>query len=189
MASSSADRIRIASRYSAALFDLASEKKQLDAVRRDLDGVAQLLEASTGFNRLIESPVATREEQARAVDAVLSALGAAKLTRDFFRTLAENRRLAVTPWIIRHYHEKLMESRNETSAQVVSAYALSADQILALKAALKKATGRREVHVEATEDPQILGGVVVKVDGKMFDNSIATKINLLAGSMKSGVQA
>lgn len=176
-------------RYAQALFDLATEKKQLDAVKKDLDAVAGAYANSEDFRRLTESPAVSRDNKTKGIDAVLGSVKASALTRDFFRVLAENRRMAVTPFVVDEFNMRLAESRNEATAQVTSAYALSAAQLKELEAALKKATGRSAVHIVTKEDPEILGGVVIHVDGKMFDNSIASKINRLARDMKAQVQA
>ncbi|MCH2548110.1 MAG: ATP synthase F1 subunit delta [Alphaproteobacteria bacterium] len=189
MSSSSADYRLIAARYAQALFDLALEKKQLDAVKKDLDAVAEAYANSEDFRRLSESPALTREEKIAGIEAILSANKASQLTRDFFRTLAENSRLAVTSYVVSEFNKRLAESRNEATAQVTSAYALSAKEVKQLQDALKKATGRDAIHVVTKEDPEILGGVIIHVDGKMFDNSIASKINRLASAMKTQVQA
>lgn len=187
MSASSADSRRIAARYAQALFDLASEKKQLDAVKKDLDAVAQAYADSHDFRRLLESPALSREAKEKGVAALLGKANA--LTRDFFRVLAENRRMAATPFVVDAFGALLAQSRNEATALVTSAYPLKPAQLKELEAGLKKATGRSAVHIETKEDPEILGGVVIHVDGKMFDNSIATKINRLARDMKTQVQA
>ncbi|MGB1539811.1 MAG: ATP synthase F1 subunit delta, partial [Rickettsiales bacterium] len=111
MSTSSADLRRIAARYVSALFALASEKKQLDAVKKDLDAVGAALNDSEDFRRLLSSPVMSRDEQAAGVEAVLTKMKATPLTRNFFRTLAENRRLDTTPWIVKRFDETLAESR------------------------------------------------------------------------------
>lgn len=189
MSISSAESRRVAVRYARALFDLASGKNQLDAVKNDLDAIAAAYAESDDFRHVLESPSLSREQRQQGVDAVLNAIKAAQLTRDFFRVLAENRRMGVAPFVAAEFNRLLAESRNETTAEVVSAYALTAAQVKALQASLQKATGRDAVHVVTRENPEILGGVVVHVDGKMYDNSIATKINRLASAMKSQVQA
>jgi F-type H+-transporting ATPase subunit delta len=186
---SSADSRRIAVRYAQALFDLASEKKQIDAVKNDLDAVATAYANSEDFRRLVESPAVTRDEKIAGIDAILDLAKASTLTHDFFRTLAANRRMAVTAFVVDEFNRLLAESRNETTAQVTSAYALSAAQIKELQESLKTSTGRSAVHIVTKEDPEILGGVIVHVDGKMFDNSIASKISRLASAMKTQVQA
>lgn len=187
MSTSSSELRRIAKRYAQALFDLASEKKQLDAVKKDLDAVAAAYADSADFRRLVESPAITRDDKEKGAAAVLSKMSA--LTRDFFRVLAENRRMAVTPFIVDAYGKLLAESRNEATAIVTSAFPLKPAQIKELQDGLKKATGRNAVHIQTKEDPEILGGVVIHVDGKMFDNSIASKISRLARDMKTQVQA
>lgn len=187
MSVSSADLRRVAVRYAQALFDLASEKKQLDAVKKDLDAVATAYADSADFRRLIESPALSREAKEKGIAALLGKANA--LTHDFFRVLAENRRMAITPFVVARYAELLAESRNESTALVTSAHPLKPAQLKELEAGLRKATGRSAVHIETKEDPQILGGVVIHVDGKMFDNSIATKIQRLSVAMKTQVQA
>lgn len=189
MSISSADSRRIAVRYAQALFDLASEQKQLDAVKSDLDAIAVIYADNADFRRLIESPAISRDNKLKGVEAVLASAKASQLIRDFFRTLAENRRMQVTPFVVAEFNALLAESRNEATAQVTSAQALTATQVKELQESLKKATGRSAVHIVTKQDPEILGGVIIHVDGKMFDNSIASKISRLASAMKTQVQA
>lgn len=151
--------------------------------------VAEALVASPEFRALMESPVATREEQIKGVAAVLESFKVSSLTQDFFRTLAENRRLTAASGVIKVYADLLAQSLNEATAEVTTAYPLAAKQRKELQEALKKATGRADVHINLHEDPQILGGVIVRVDGKMFDNSIANKVNRLASLMRGQVQS
>lgn len=188
MSTSTADRIRIAQRYSNALFSLAKEKKQLSAVEKDMQALAAALSGSDALEKALINPVASRANKAAAIDAVLAKLKANKLTRDFFRVLAENRRLDTTAWVIRQFGELLREDRGEVRANVTTAHKLSADQIKLLEGAIKKATGYKQVDIQTHENPEILGGVIVNVGGKMFDNSVATKIRNLASSMKHEVQ-
>ena len=189
MSTSSADSRRIAVRYAQALFDLASEKMQLDVVKQDLDTVATAYAKSEHFRRLVESPAISRADKMKGVEALLAFAEVSQLTRDFFRVLAENRRMFVVAFVVDEFNALLAESRNEATAQVTSAYALSAVQVKDLQEALEKATGRKAVHIVTKEDPEILGGVIIHVDGKMFDNSVAGKISRLASAMKAQVQA
>ena len=187
MSTSSAELRRIAARYSAALFSLASEKSQLDEVQKDLQAVADAAKEGGTFVRLLTSPITSREGQENAINAVLTGIKASKLTHEFFRVLIENRRLDIAPFVAEYFTRAVMDSRNETIATVTTAYPLSEKQVGALKTSLKKATGRDDVQVVLKENPEILGGVVVHVDGKMFDNSVAGKINRLSASLKAGV--
>ncbi len=73
--------------------------------------------------------------------------------------------------------------RGETSAEVTSAHPLGDAQITALKAKLKARVGR-DVAIDARVDPNILGGIVVRLGSQMIDASIRTKLNTLAQAMK-----
>ncbi|MBM3618218.1 MAG: ATP synthase F1 subunit delta [Alphaproteobacteria bacterium] len=186
---SSSDLRPVAARYAKALFELASEKKQLDAVKKDLETVASAIEASDAFRRLSTNNSLSREEQSKALNAVLAKLKVGELTRKFFGVLVQNRRLAAAPQVAQRFAFLLAESRDEATAEITSAQPLTAAQLKELKASIKKATGRSDIHVVTKEKPEILGGVIIKVDGKMFDNSVANKISRLAVSLKNGTQA
>lgn len=186
MSASSADLRSVAMRYAKALFELAGEKKQLDAVQKELNAVASALAASREFRQLIINPVLSAETQTKAVDAILAKMGLSALTKQFFGVVAQNRRLAIIPQVAKRFSALLAESRNETTAEVISAYPLTAGQLKTLKTSLIKATGHADIHLVTKEKSDILGGLIIKVDGKMFDNSIASKMARLSVSLKSG---
>lgn len=185
MSQSSTDSRPVATRYALALFELAEQKKKLDEVQADLAAVVDAMGKSAELRRLMESPVTPRKTQASAMDAVLASAKAQPLTRSFFKTLAENRRLAALPVIAERFAQMLATSRNEASAEVISAQPLASKQVQEIQKALEKSTGHNTVHVITQVDPSVMGGVVVKIGGKMFDNSIATKLGRLANVMKS----
>src|SRR3546814_4525428 len=89
--------------------------------------------------------------------------------------LAENRRLAQIGGIIRAFTLLVSNHRGETTAEVTSAHPLSADQVSALAAQLKSRVGR-DVAIDLKVDPQILGGLVVKMGSQMIDSSIRTRL-------------
>ena len=73
--------------------------------------------------------------------------------------------------------------RGETNAEVTSAYPLSDDQVAALKQQLRQRIGR-DVAVDCSVDPSLLGGLVVRIGSQMIDSSIRTRLNTLAHAMK-----
>jgi len=173
----------LSDRYATALFELAEDGKQLDAVAGDLAGLQALISESGDLRRLIRSPVISRRDQQRAMAAVLERAKMADITRRFIGVVARNRRLFAFPSIIVAYQEMLANRRGLATAQVVSAKALSAAQIEAIGMELKKATGAT-VAVDARVDPSLLGGLVVKVGSRMVDSSLSTKLQRLRLAMK-----
>src|SRR3546814_4590473 len=85
---------------------------------------------------------------------------------------------------IRAFTLLVSNHRGETTAEVTSAHPLSADQVSALAAQLKSRVGR-DVPIDLKVDPQILGGLVVKMGSQMIDSSIRTRLNTLAQTMSS----
>jgi F-type H+-transporting ATPase subunit delta len=176
----------LAVRYALALFDLADERKALDAVANDLRILRGLLGDSAELSRLIRSPVISRGEQGKALAAVAQAAELSPLTRNFLGLLAQNRRLFALPAIIVSYLARLAERRGEVTARVVVAQALSAEQRAAMDEQLRKAVGRK-VAVEVEVDPSLLGGIIVKLGSRMIDASLKSKLYRLQLQMK-GVQ-
>jgi F-type H+-transporting ATPase subunit delta len=87
----------LAGRYASALFDLASESKAIDGVQASLATLQTALTDSADLATLISSPVVTRGDAEKAIEAVAKALKLDSLTAKFLGVLAENRRLADLP--------------------------------------------------------------------------------------------
>ena len=109
----------LAGRYATALFDLAGSDGQLDQVADDLDRLGGMIEASADLTRLIRSPVISREDQGRAMTAVLEKAGMCELTRNFVGTVAQNRRLFALKTMIASYQGLLAAQRGESTAEVM----------------------------------------------------------------------
>ncbi len=170
-------------RYANALFNLAEEESAVDQVADDLDRLLQAMEESEDLDRLIRSPVTPRGDQARAMDALLDKMGMADLTRRFIAVVAGNRRLVNLRAIVAAFGTLLAEQRGEATAEVISAKALSDNQMAALCASLKAAIGST-VTVVSKVDSGLLGGLVVRVGSRMIDSSLRTKIQQLHLAMK-----
>ena len=109
----------LAGRYAAALFELAGEHKAVDAVSADLAAFRKAMDANSDLARVVKSPVFSRENQGKALKAVLDKLGAGKLTVQFVLLLANKRRLFALTGIIRAYESLVAKARGETEAEVI----------------------------------------------------------------------
>lgn len=173
----------LAERYAAALFELADERKDLDRVAGDLQALKAMIAASADLQRLLRSPVLSRQEQSRAIAAVLDKMGAGDLAKRFVGLVAHNRRLFVLGAMIDAFLAELARRRGEESAEVVSAVALDERQRQAVNEALRRAVGGK-VAVDLKVDPSLLGGLVVKVGSRLVDSSLKTKLQRLQLAMK-----
>jgi F-type H+-transporting ATPase subunit delta len=176
-------RASLAGRYASALFDLARDERQIDAVGRSLDAINQALLDSKDFAGLIASPVVDREQAGKAFAALAPQFGLDPITTNFLGVLARNGRKQQLKPIIGLFKRIAAEHRGETTAEVITARPLKDDQVAALKQQLRGRTGR-DVNIDAAVDPSILGGIVVKLGSQRIDASIRTKLNRLASAMK-----
>lgn len=173
----------LAGRYASALFGLARDERQIEAVGRSLDALASALADSREFAELVASPLVGRKDAAKAFAALGPQLGLDPITGNFLGVLARNGRKSELRKIIRAFKRIAAEHRGEISAEVLSAHPLKDDQVDALKAQLRKRAGR-DVTLDMAVDPNILGGIVIKLGSEMIDASIRTKLNRLATAMK-----
>ena len=173
----------LAGRYASALFGLARDERQIDAVGRSLDALASALADSPEFAALVASPLVSRDDAAKAFAGLGPQLGLDPITTNFLGVLARNGRKRELGKIIRAFKRIAADYRGEISAEVTSAHPLKDDQVEALKAQLGKRAGR-DVTIDAYVAPAILGGIVIKLGSEMIDASIRTKLNRLTSAMK-----
>lgn len=174
----------MAGRYAGALFELALEEKATDTVRQELDQFDALIAESPDLNRLVRSPVFGADEQLKALSAILAKAGLSGITANFLRVITTNRRLFAVRDMIRAYRALVAKNKGEVVAQVTVAEPLSDQNKEALKGALKSVTGGKDIDMDVTIDPAIIGGLVVKVGSRMVDTSLRTKLNSIKIAMK-----
>ncbi|MBX9815558.1 MAG: F0F1 ATP synthase subunit delta [Sphingomonas sp.] len=180
---SSGIQASLAGRYATALFEIARDGKMIDTIEASLARLRAALDGSDDLARLTTSPLVSRAEALKAVAALGDALDLDPTTRNFIGVLAENRRLGQLSAVIKTFRLLAAHHRGETTAEVTSAHPLGADQVDALKQALRQRLGR-EVAVDLSVDPSLLGGLVVRIGSQMIDSSIKTRLNALAQAMK-----
>jgi F-type H+-transporting ATPase subunit delta len=173
----------LATRYAAALFELADSKKALDAVAGDLAALQKMIGESDDLRRLMASPVLGRAEQTKAIGAVTKAAAFNDLTQKFVGLVAQNRRLFTLSAMIKAFLNLLAARRGEMTAEVTAARTLTSDQQAAVAEAIKRAVGSK-VTIDVKVDPSLLGGLVVRVGSRMIDSSLKTKLQKLQLAMK-----
>lgn len=173
----------IASRYAAAVFDLAKEGGSLAALESDIDAIDAALSESDDLRALINSPLYSREEQTTAVSAVAAKLGLTDVIGNTLKLLGQKRRLFILPQLTAALRAQLAEEKGEVTAEVTSAKALTKTQADKLAKSLKATVGK-DVKINAAVDESLIGGLIVKVGSKMIDTSIRSKLNSLQNAMK-----
>ena len=110
-------------------------------------------------------------------------MGLSAVMTNTLSLMASKRRLFVVPQLVQALREKIAEEKNEVTADVVSAKALTQTQSKKLAETLKARVGK-DVTINATVDESLIGGLIVKVGSKMIDTSIRSKLSSLQNAMK-----
>jgi F-type H+-transporting ATPase subunit delta len=176
-------RASLAGRYASALFDLARDQRQIESVGKSLDALSEALVDSKDLSELVASPLVSREQAGKAFAALAPQLGLDPTTTKFVGVIARNGRKRELQSIVRAFRRLASEHRGETTAEILTARPLNDDQLNQLRQQLRSRAGR-DVNIDATVDPNILGGIVVKLGSQQIDASIRTKLNRLAQAMK-----
>jgi F-type H+-transporting ATPase subunit delta len=173
----------LADRYATALYSFAEDAGALDSVVAEMEQLGRLIEASADFRRLIDSPLIDVQQARRAALAVLEQEGFGKPVRDFVGVVTSNRRLRSLRAIIAAFAALVAEKRGVVTAHVASAHPLSDVQRQRLRARLIEA-GYGNVNIVEQVQPDLLGGLVVRVGARLYDTSLKSRLQRLQYAMK-----
>jgi F-type H+-transporting ATPase subunit delta len=174
----------IAKRYALAFFALAKEQGKIDLIAADLSALQGILAQSADFTKFTVNPSLRRQAQADVLAAIGDKAQFDLLSKNFLGTLALKRRLAILPHIISAVQAEIALHKGEITAEVTAAETLTAQQIDAIAAALKKSLGKT-VQVQVKLDASLIGGLVVKVGSQLIDSSVKTKLARLHRALTS----
>ena len=173
-----------AARYAQAVFELAKDAKQLEAVEQDFVKFAAAWKESADLRDAARSPLIDPQEKAAALSAVAAELGASDLGRKAIGVAAQNRRAAELPAIISAYRRLVARDRGARQVEIVSARPLAETEKSAIIDALSKQLGAK-VEAETSVDDSLIGGFVVRVGSRQFDASVKAKLDALRLALKS----
>jgi F-type H+-transporting ATPase subunit delta len=174
-----------ARRYARALFSIAREDSSVDAVRRDLAVVAELLEASPELRKALFRPLHPVAERRAVLKSLCERAGSSASVRNFLVFLIDQRRLVDFDGIRREYDLLADEAEGRVRAEIVAASQPGDVQVERLRAALAARTGRH-VELSVRVDPELIGGAIAKVGDLVFDGSIRTQLSQLRDTLTRG---
>jgi len=173
----------LADRYAAALYAHAHDLNALDAIVGEIDALGRLIEQSADFLRLLQSPLIDVNQAQKAALTVMEAQGFSKPVRDFVGVVAANRRLSALSAIVRAFAALVAERRGIVMAHVVSAQPLNDVQRQQLRARLIEA-GYGNVNIHEAVEPELLGGLTVRIGARLYDTSLKSRLQRLQYAMK-----
>jgi F-type H+-transporting ATPase subunit delta len=162
--------------YGRSLFEVAREQHKLDELREQLGQFADAVDENHDLAVFFFSPYFSTKEKREGLTGMLD--GADPILLNFLALLIENHRMPVI-FRIRHEYERLWDEENKTlPVEVTSAIALDEATTESLGKTIGERAGRT-VNLTARVDPDILGGIVIRVGNSILDASIRNRLEQL----------
>jgi F-type H+-transporting ATPase subunit delta len=173
----------IARRYARALFALAEQQGTLDQVDAALGTTVDAL-SDPNVMRILTGPV-TRERKRGLLGRIVDAAGAPPLVRDFLLLVAEHDRLKHAPAIRGVFAAMVDAKHGVTRATIKSAAPLSPDMVEEASRVFGSITGRKVV-AKVDVIPDLIAGMIVEIEGRVYDGSLRTELDKLHQQMAAG---
>jgi F-type H+-transporting ATPase subunit delta len=163
----------VARRYAEAVFELGEESNSLDQWREDLDVLA-VVAGDGGVLAVLENVRTPMEERLALLERALA--GMSPLARNLGAMLVSRGRFGLLPQIARIFEEMLDARNNVVRAEVTSAVPIAEDERRAVVERVRALTGARDVRLETRVDPNIIGGLILRVGDRLIDGSVRARL-------------
>jgi F-type H+-transporting ATPase subunit delta len=168
----------VGERYARALFELADESGQVEAITRELGSLAETYTRSHDLRAVLDNPLVEPEQRAAILRTVGERLGMSRLGLNAVRLLAQRRRLAALPDVARSLVRLADEKMGVVRARISSATPLSENFCSRLVALLEQRT-RKRVLLDLTVDPTLLAGVITRIGDHVIDGTLDGRLQAL----------
>lgn len=178
----------VAARYASALADTVLDPKAKISPQQgvaELQSVESMVRENAELRNVLLSPAVSAARKRAVVARFAEALPLAPLIRNFLYVLIDRRRAGILSEVIAAFQAELDRRLGVARAQVQSAAPLSEPQRRDLERELSRLTGK-QVQVDYSVDPALLGGVTARIGSTIYDGSVRTQLEGLRDSLVRG---
>jgi F-type H+-transporting ATPase subunit delta len=178
----------VAERYALALLSIADDARPtdpgaMDRIAADMEGLFSVYLNDAEFRAFLSDPRRGAADQQKTMFAIIENSGIGDEVRKLMGVMIANRRLNQFPSVAAAFGAKLAERRGQQVAQVTTAFPLTDTQRAQIIARLTEG-GFSGVKLAETVDRSILGGLIVRIGSRLYDNSLKSKLQRLQYAMK-----
>lgn len=167
--------LTLAKRYSRALFELANEQSELERVNADLNVISEIFKTNPGFVKQLVSPSLPTDAKQTIITVLKQDVS--PLVKNFIQMIFEYQHLETLTLVIENFNRLVDKQNRVVHANVITAVELEAVQAQRLTTQLAQYLQADKVILDTLVNPEIIGGIVIYVDGKIIDGSVKSKIN------------
>lgn len=170
--------------YAQALMSMARSKDQTEPVGEDIRSLLNLLQSSEQLRNFLANPFVKAEDKKTVLRQVMTDIN--PYLRNFVLLLVDRRRILLLTEICQQYLALLRQLNQTVLAEVVSAVELTADQQQAVREKVIAMTSANQVELDTKLDPNLIGGVIIKVGSQVVDASLRGQLRRLSLRLSSG---
>lgn len=171
-------------RYSKAIFQLACGAGEEEQIGLEIEQFYAAYSASN-LQKVLTNPAFAVDTRKKILHQVTQSQQLSSLTVNFLSLLLERDRLVQLPGIVSCYRRLLNDATGRVEARVVSASALEAALVDQLREKLRVISGK-DIVLQQDTDPSLLGGLLIELEGKIYDGSIRTQLEKMKQRIARG---
>jgi F-type H+-transporting ATPase subunit delta len=171
-------------RYAKALFELALEEHREEEIGQEIDWFVTAYTTSS-LPTVLNNPAFPLASRKNIVVEVSRGLQLSPLVVHFLSLLLERDRLTYLPSIASRYRLLLDEKKGRVEARVLAPVLLEAAMLEGLREALSRVSGK-EVVLKEESDPGLVGGLVIQLEGKVYDGCVRTQLDKMKERVERG---
>jgi F-type H+-transporting ATPase subunit delta len=173
----------VARRYAEAFFSIAREASKIDDYQTELGSIVQSIQGTEGLTEYFAHPMIPTREKKELANKIFGK-AVSPLTLNFLLLVLDKKRQTYLELIYKEFEAMADESRNIKKAELISAMAVSDEDVKSLSETLSRSTGKT-IQLKLSVDPTILGGVKIRMGDKIIDASVAKKLEMLKKNLKA----
>lgn len=177
----------LASRYARALYNLAKDSGEQDAVFEKMRTISEAFSGDAESSRFLLSPVIRPSVKVEVLEKVTAALALPESLKNFLLLLAKKNRLSVFKDIVVAYQQIADDAHGVTRGTVRSATVLAPEERKRIETLVGRAT-KKQVILTYKEDPSLVGGLVAEVGSFTFDDSLISHLTRINEQLTRSVQ-
>ena len=176
---------RLSRRYARALFSLGQEDGAFAKYGQELEEFVDFFHENEEFGQVIANPIFAIEDRKKVLKLVLDKTDFSILVKNFINLLLDKDRIGAIKEISDHYSKLRDDASNIAHAEIITAKTLQKKTLERVIKSLEGLTSK-DIKPEVKEDPEIIGGIIVKIGDLVLDGSIKAQLEGLKESFRRG---
>jgi F-type H+-transporting ATPase subunit delta len=174
----------IAKRYAKAYFELAGEQGRLSEAQVELKDVVAFFDRESVLRGVLYNPVFEVVQRKAVLNAVLDKFELSKSLHSLLNLLVDKNKLAYVGLVAANFSQMVDDAEGRLKVEVASAAPLTDELVVSLRQEFSKLTGKN-VELEVKVDETLLGGVVARYGGMVYDGSIKTQLRQMGEALRA----